>query len=111
MILRGRARTAARLCCAAACALACHESALAQSTGSAELDPTAPLDPLPDLGVEWPDMQACLPKIVAKLGRPLADDGDLVLFALFPAMPAAGIPSDGGTGGGAEDRVRNARGG
>lgn len=27
-----------------------------QTPGSAELDPTAPLDPLPDLGVEWPDM-------------------------------------------------------
>jgi len=32
--------------------------AAAQSTGSAELDPTAPLEPLPDLGVEWPDMNA-----------------------------------------------------
>jgi translocation and assembly module TamA len=33
-------------------------SALAQTPGSAELDPTAPLEPLPDLGVEWPDMDA-----------------------------------------------------
>ena len=25
-------------------------------TGPAELDPSAPLDPMPELGVEWPDM-------------------------------------------------------
>lgn len=43
----------------AAAALACPcVSALAQTPGSAELDPTAPLEPLPDLGVEWPDMDA-----------------------------------------------------
>ena len=43
----------------AAAALACPcASALAQTPGSAELDPTAPLEPLPDLGVEWPDMDA-----------------------------------------------------
>jgi translocation and assembly module TamA len=27
-----------------------------QSTDPAELDPSAPLDPMPDLGVEWPDL-------------------------------------------------------
>ena len=27
-----------------------------QPPGSTELDPSAPLDPMPDLGVEWPDM-------------------------------------------------------
>ena len=32
--------------------------AAAQTQGSAELDPTAPLEPLPDLGVDWPDMNA-----------------------------------------------------
>ena len=46
----------ARLACAAATVLACHVPATAQPTGSAELDPTAPLEPLPDLGVAWPDM-------------------------------------------------------
>ena len=55
---RGRARMVARLACAAASVLACHVPAAAQSTGSAELDPTAPLEPLPDLGVEWPDVEA-----------------------------------------------------
>jgi translocation and assembly module TamA len=44
-------------CAAAALAFPCA-SALAQTPGSAELDPTAPLEPLPDLGVEWPDMDA-----------------------------------------------------
>ncbi len=28
----------------------------APPTGPAELDPSAPLDPMPDLGVEWPDL-------------------------------------------------------
>jgi len=52
----GKARRAARLSCAAAALLACAAPALAQAQGSAELDPTAPLDPLPDLGVDWPEM-------------------------------------------------------
>ncbi len=46
----------------AACAVAALTCpcapAFAQTPGSAELDPTAPLDPLPDLGVDWPDMNA-----------------------------------------------------
>ena len=47
------------LAACAAAALACpHAPAFAQTAGSAELDPTAPLEPLPDLGVEWPDMNA-----------------------------------------------------
>jgi translocation and assembly module TamA len=54
---RGSARVVARLAYAAATMLACHVPAAAQSTG-AELDPAAPLEPLPDLGVEWPDMNA-----------------------------------------------------
>lgn len=58
MTARARGRVVARLACAAASALVCHVPAVAQSTGSAELDPTAPLEPLPDLGVEWPDMNA-----------------------------------------------------
>jgi translocation and assembly module TamA len=46
------------LACAAVGAFAHHAPAIAQSAGSAELDPTAPLEPLPDLGVDWPDMNA-----------------------------------------------------
>ncbi|HEU5285234.1 MAG TPA: BamA/TamA family outer membrane protein [Sphingomicrobium sp.] len=49
---------AARLWCAAALALAPAAPGLAQPAppgGPAELDPSAPLDPMPDLGLDWPD--------------------------------------------------------
>src|SRR5688500_7026703 len=55
---RGEVRRAARLWCAAACSFALAAPAIAQSTpppSSGDLDPSAPLDQLPDLGVEWPD--------------------------------------------------------
>src|SRR5688500_13494549 len=55
---RGEVRKAARLWCAAACSFALAAPAIAQSTpppSPGDLDPSAPLDPLPDLGVEWPD--------------------------------------------------------
>jgi translocation and assembly module TamA len=48
----GSLRTAACAAAALTCPLA---PSLAQT---ADLDPAAPLDPLPDLGVEWPDMNA-----------------------------------------------------
>ena len=44
--------------CAAAAILCPTAPARAQTRGSAELDPTAPLEPMPDIGVEWPDMNA-----------------------------------------------------
>ena len=52
----GRGRTF--LLAAAACGLALPVQARAQQSppNPAELDPNAPLDPMPDLGVEWPDM-------------------------------------------------------
>ena len=52
----GRGR--ACLLAAAACGLALSGAARAQqpAPGASELDPNAPLDPMPDLGVEWPDM-------------------------------------------------------
>ena len=31
-----------------------------QPQDSADLDPSAPLDPMPDLGVEWPDLEMAL---------------------------------------------------
>lgn len=48
---------------AAAVLISCHAAAPAQEAGDldsvdAPLDPSAPLDPLPDLGVDWPDMDA-----------------------------------------------------
>ena len=56
-------RSAARLLCAAATLGYAHGPALAQAAqpqvpDAAELDPSAPLDPMPDLGVEWPDLNA-----------------------------------------------------
>ena len=44
---------------AVACAAAALACPLAPSFAqTADLDPAAPLDPLPDIGVEWPDMNA-----------------------------------------------------
>jgi translocation and assembly module TamA len=57
MVLRGRARLVARLSCAAAASLALASPVFAQQQSDpAPLDPNAPLDPMPDLGVDWPDM-------------------------------------------------------
>ena len=64
---RGSSAGAARLLCAAACAALAGAPAFAQTapapqqpqpTEPAELDPNAPLAPMPDLGVEWPDLNA-----------------------------------------------------
>ena len=46
---------------AAGAGLVLAQPALAQQPSSSELDPSAPLDPLPDLGVEWPDLEAADP--------------------------------------------------
>jgi translocation and assembly module TamA len=64
---RKSTRLAARLLCAAGACAVSASSALAQTSASptaipsgdpAELDPSAPLEPMPDLGVEWPDPNA-----------------------------------------------------
>ncbi|MFL6755685.1 MAG: autotransporter assembly complex protein TamA [Sphingomicrobium sp.] len=62
---RGSRRCAARLLCAAAASALVPGLASAQttpapppSTNPGELDPGAPLDPMPDLGVAWPDLNA-----------------------------------------------------
>ena len=65
---RGSKRLAARLLCAAAVSAFAGSVALAQS--SDELDPAAPLDPMPELGVEWPDLDATEP--VAPTAQPNA---------------------------------------
>jgi translocation and assembly module TamA len=54
---------AARLLCAAATAAFASASAPAQTPPSqppepAQLDPNAPLAPMPDIGIEWPDLNA-----------------------------------------------------
>src|SRR3954470_22383698 len=67
MIGRGSRLEAARLLCAAAVLAFVPAATLAQtppptppplSPDPAELDPSAPLDPLPGLGVAWPDLKA-----------------------------------------------------
>jgi translocation and assembly module TamA len=60
---RGSTRLAARLLCAAAISALVPSPAFAQTApppppDAAELDPSAPLEPLPDLGVDWPDLNA-----------------------------------------------------
>ena len=58
---RGGARPVARLLCAAATAALVSGTALAQQPDPADtvdVDPTEPLDPMPDLGVDWPDLNA-----------------------------------------------------
>ncbi len=60
MVSGAMGRGRASLLAAAACALALAAQARGQQSGAdqTELDPSAPLDPMPDLGVEWPDMDA-----------------------------------------------------
>jgi translocation and assembly module TamA len=61
MIRRGEARKAARLIGAAAWAVLLVAPASAQPappSNPPDLDPSAPLDPMPDIGVEWPDPDA-----------------------------------------------------
>jgi translocation and assembly module TamA len=58
MVSGAKGRGRGWLLAAAACGLCSASVAHAQlaPAGPAELDPNAPLDPMPDLGVEWPDM-------------------------------------------------------
>ncbi|HEX4894467.1 MAG TPA: hypothetical protein VFV47_14380, partial [Hyphomicrobiaceae bacterium] len=58
MSIRGRQGAAGRLVALALCGVAMGHPVSAQSTTQdpTELDPSAPLDPMPELGVEWPDM-------------------------------------------------------
>ena len=58
MVSGAMGRGRACLLAAAACGLALAAPVRAQQAapGPAELDPSAPLDPMPDLGVDWPDM-------------------------------------------------------
>ena len=60
MISGGLKRRRSRLLAVAACAVALHAPGLAQqpTPDPAQLDPNAPMDAMPDLGVDWPDMNA-----------------------------------------------------
>jgi len=65
MVSGAMGRGRACLLAAAACGLAWPMPTHAQQIPAdpAELDPSAPLDPMPDLGVEWPDMASPDPVI------------------------------------------------
>ena len=67
MDFRQLGRGVAAAIAAAGAGLALAQPAFAQEPmpSSSELDPSAPLDPLPDLGVEWPDMEAADPLAAA----------------------------------------------
>lgn len=82
---RGSKRLAARLLCAAAVSAFAAISPPANAQSSDELDPTAPLDPMPELEVEWPDIHATEP-------APLSPPADTA-----PAKPApvAEVASEG----------------
>jgi translocation and assembly module TamA len=66
------AALAALLLCACPGALLAQEQPPADPLDQPPLDPSAPLDPLPDLGVDWPDMEAAP-------GDPIADAPDAAI--------------------------------
>ena len=81
----GCQRGAAHLLCAAALSLVLASPALAQTAppaGEPELDPSAPLDPMPDLGVDWPD--------------PAVDQGLPATTEEIAAEPSEIVPVDAG---------------
>ncbi|HEY0164524.1 MAG TPA: outer membrane protein assembly factor, partial [Sphingomicrobium sp.] len=72
-----------RLLCAAALIAGPAAPALAQTAGEPELDPSAPLDALPDLGVDWPDPGS-------EPQAPATAEPDEVAAEPAPAVPAGG---------------------
>ncbi len=101
---------AARLACAAATAVAVPSLAMAQVAPAppadpAELDPSAPLDPLLDLGVAWPELKgedattpaAAAPSTTAKsVGRVKANStaGDIRYTVLVEGLGPIGGAED-----------------
>ncbi|MEO7635913.1 MAG: BamA/TamA family outer membrane protein [Sphingomicrobium sp.] len=72
---RGSRREAARLLCAAAMAALASGAALAQPSppvppDAAELDPSGPLAPMPDIEVEWPTLDQSPASVDAQPGAP-----------------------------------------
>lgn len=64
----GAALVARLLCAVASAALATSPALGQQPSGEpAELDPSAPLDPMPDIGVDWPDPDAAAPDEIEPL--------------------------------------------
>lgn len=113
MIRRGSVGRDAWLLCAAAVPFA-PASALAQATSpqppaqqsppdAADLDPSAPLAPLPDLGVEWPDLNAkepvaptpATPNAQAVAGPSLDEGGGEIRYVwTIEEAGSAALPED-----------------
>ena len=91
----GMKRGKARLLSVAACGLALHAPALAQQSAPdpAELDPNAPMDAMPDLGVDWPDMNAPDPKPDPEPAGSVAEE----TTAVEPASPSGSIDDSAAT--------------
>jgi len=77
---RGPVSGAARLLCAVGCVTLSTTPALAQIAPAPppppptqpELDPNAPMAPMPDLGVDWPDLNAKDTVLSSRPGTPIA---------------------------------------
>lgn len=91
---RGSGIVAARLLCAAGCAALSAAPASGQSASvqqapppvtEPELDPNAPMAPMPDLGVDWPDLNAKDTTLPPQTGAPAT-------------QPAATAPTTEATG-------------
>ena len=90
MVSGAMGRGRACLLAAAACGLALAAPARAQQPGPgpAELDPNAPLDPMPDLGVDWPDMDSPDPLPEPESDQPAATAGEADGLAIDDAAAA-----------------------
>jgi translocation and assembly module TamA len=66
-----------------------------QQPDAAELDPSAPLDPMPDLGVAWPDLNAAEPGVTAQPAQPTtavaADEGTALVRYSWRIEGIAGV--------------------
>ena len=113
MIGRGGSKGAAWLLCAAGCTAFAAGPAFAQAapppesqpqpTDPAELDPNAPLAPLPDLGVDWPQLDARETAAPPQQQAPVAAKGKKapaatdVAGALRYTVEVEGLSSVGGS--------------
>ena len=95
---RGSGRIAARLLSAAAAAALCAARAASQNAPPepSELDPNAPMAPLPNLGVDWPDLNA-------KEAAPTVSPAENPAPSAAPAASAAPAPKAKGEADGAGD--------
>lgn len=118
MVWRGSRLSAARLLCAAGSAVLFAVPATAQTppaqqpppTAEPELDPNAPLEQLPDLGVEWPQLdvkqtapgslqvvptgQQAAPAAQTPAPQPMTDEGGALRYTVEVEGFPAGIATE-----------------